>query len=132
MAISTSNKPHWHDRHRHTSHNRTIRCRDPGNDQYWYQYWKARLTPDYYSSAEANDLASDQLGAVLLQTMSQHGLHLEAGCGAGYWVAALRRYGFIIEGVEYARDLVNLVHTANPKLPRPQGDALHIDTTHNH
>jgi SAM-dependent methyltransferase len=132
MAISTSNKPHWQDRHRHISHNRMIWYGDPGNDQYWYQYWKARLTPGYYSSAEANDLASDQLGAVLLQTMSPHGLHLEAGCGAGYWVAALRHYGFMIEGIEYARDLVNLVHTANPELPVRHGNVLHIDSPDNH
>jgi SAM-dependent methyltransferase len=132
MTISTSNKPHWQDRNRQISHGRMIWYGNPGNDQYWYQYWKARLTPDYYTSAQANDLTSDQLGTVLLQTLSPQGLHLEAGCGAGYWVAALRHYGFIIEGIEYARDLVELVHAANPELPVRQGDVLHIDSPDNH
>ena len=132
MTISTSNKPHWQDRHRHISHGRMIWYGDPGNDQYWYQYWKACLTPDYYTSAEANDLTSDQLGTVMLQALSPQGLHLEAGCGAGYWVAALRHYGFMIEGIEHARDLVELVHAANPELPVRQGDALHIDSPDNH
>ena len=132
MTASTSNKPHWQDRHRHTSHGRMIWYGDPGNDQYWYQYWKARLTPDYYASAEANDLKSDQLGTVILQAIHRQGLHLEAGCGAGYWVAALRHHGFMIEGIEYARDLVDFVHAANPGLPVREGNALHIDCPDNH
>jgi SAM-dependent methyltransferase len=132
MTIFISNKPHWQDRHRHISHGRMIWYGEPGNDQYWYQYWKARLSPEYYTSAEANDLASDQLGAVLLQTMSPLGLHLEAGCGAGYWVAALRHNGFMIEGIEYARDLVDLVLTANPELPVRHGNVLHIDSPDNY
>jgi len=80
MTTSTSNKPHWQDRHRHISHGRMIWYGDPGKDQYWYQYWNTRLTPNYYTSAEADDLTSDQLGAILLRVMSPQGLHLEAGC----------------------------------------------------
>jgi SAM-dependent methyltransferase len=132
MTVSTSNKPHWQDRHRYISNGRMIWYGDTGDDQYWYQYWKARLTPDYYASAEANDLTSDQLGTVLIEAMSPQGLHLEAGCGAGYWVAALRHYGFMIEGIEYAPDLVELVHSANPELPVRQGNALHIDSPDDH
>ena len=132
MTMTTPNTPHWQDRHRHISHGRMVWYGDPGDDQYWYQYWKVRLTPDYYAVAEANDLTSDQLGAVMLQTMSTHGLHLEAGCGAGYWVAALRHHGFMIEGIEYTHDLVDLVRAANPDLPVRQGDALDIDRPGNH
>ena len=132
MTISTSNKPHWQDRHRHVSNGRMVWSGDPGDEHYWYDYWKARLTPNYYTSAEANDLTSDQLGTILLQAMSPRGLHLEAGCGAGYWVAALRHYGFMIEGIEYARELVELVHSANPQLPVRQGNVLHIDSPGNH
>jgi SAM-dependent methyltransferase len=132
MKPSISNKPHWQDRPRHISNGRMIWFGDPGDEQYWYRYWKARLTPGYYTSGGANDLASDQLGKILLQTISPQGLHLEAGCGAGYWVDALRNHGFKIEGIEYASDLVELVHAANPELPVRQGNALHIDCPDNH
>ena len=132
MVISTSNKPHWQDRHRRISKGRMVWYGDHGDDQYWYQYWKARLTSDYYTSAEANDLTSDQLGTVLLQAMSPQGLHLEAGCGAGYWIAALRHYGYTIEGIEYARDLVDLVHAVKPQLPVRHGNVLHIDSPDNY
>ena len=132
MTIPTSNKPHWQDRPRNISHGRMVWYGFSGNDQYWYEYWKKRLTPDYYTTAEVNDLTSDRLGGVLLQTISRQGIHLEAGCGAGYWVAALRYHGLSIEGIEYASDLVELVYAANPELPVCQGDALHIDSPDNH
>ena len=38
----------------------------------------------------------------------------------------------MIEGIEYARDLVNLVHAANPELPVRQGNVLHIDSPDDH
>ena len=132
MKTLTTRKPHWQDRHRFVSNGRMAWYGDPGDEQYWYEYWKARLTPDYYTSAEANDLTSDQLGKVLLQAMSPQGLHLEAGCGAGYWVAALLHHGLMIEGIEYSSDLVALVHSANPKLPVRQGNVLHIDSPDNY
>jgi SAM-dependent methyltransferase len=132
MKTLTTRKPHWQDRHRFVSNGRMAWYGDPGDEQYWYEYWKARLTPDYYTSAEANDLTSDQLGKVLLQAMSPQGLHLEAGCGAGYWVAALRHHGLMIEGIEYSSDLVALVLSANPQLPVRQGNAQHIDSPDNH
>jgi SAM-dependent methyltransferase len=132
MKITTTSKPHWLDRHRNVSNGRMAWYGDPGDEHYWYEYWKTRLTPDYYASAEAKDLTSDQLGKVMLLVMAPQGLHLEAGCGAGYWVAVLRRYGLMIEGIEYSRHLVELVHSANPRLPVRQENALHIDRPDNH
>ncbi len=132
MKTSISTKPHWQDRHRHVSNGRMAWYGDPGDEHYWYEYWKARLTPDYYTSAEANDLTTDEPGKVLLQAMPPQGLHLEAGCGAGYWVAALRHHRLMIEGIEYSSDLVALVHSANPQLPVRKGNALQIDSPDNH
>lgn len=124
-------KPHWHGRQRHISKGRMAWYGEPGNEHYWYKYWKARLTPDYYASAEAASLAKDELGRIFLKYVRPEGLHLEAGCGAGYWVAALRHRGYNIEGIENARELVELVHTVNPHLPVQWGDALAIDRPDN-
>ena len=128
MATS-DNKPHWQGRRRHVSHQRIKWYGEAGDERYWYEYWKARLTADYYIAAENTALLQDELGQILLKYLSSHGLHLEAGCGAGYWVAALRQQGFMIEGIEYARELVELVQTVNPQLPVKQGNALAIDCT---
>jgi SAM-dependent methyltransferase len=102
------------------------------DENYWYAYWKGRLNSNYYASAEARLLTNDELGKVLLQEMRPDGLHLEAGCGAGYWVAALRHQGLMVEGIEYAQDLVDLVLSAYPQLPIRWGNALSIDRPDNY
>jgi SAM-dependent methyltransferase len=130
--MKTSSKPHWQDRRRYVSNSRMAWYGEPGDEYYWYEYWKARLTSDYYTSAEKCDLTTDELGKIILKAMSPGGLHLEAGCGAGYWVAALRHYELMIEGIEYSPKLVDLVHSVNPQLPIRQGNALHIDCPDNY
>jgi SAM-dependent methyltransferase len=130
--MKTFNKPHWQARPRYVSNGRMAWYGEPGDEHYWYEYWKARLTSDYYTSAEKCDLTTDELGKVLLKAMRPDGLHLEAGCGAGYWIAALRHHGLMIEGIEYAHNLVDLVHSLNPQLPIRKGNVLHIDCPDNH
>ena len=126
-SASKAGTPHWRGRSRYVSGGRIQWYGEAGDERYWYDYWKARLTADYYSAAEHASLEQDELGEVLLAYLAPGGLHLEAGCGAGYWVAALRRRGLRIEGIEYARELLELVRAANPDLPVKQGDALAID-----
>ncbi|HVB75699.1 MAG TPA: class I SAM-dependent methyltransferase [Ktedonobacteraceae bacterium] len=119
-------KPHWQGRRRHVSRERIAWYGEPGDERYWYEYWRGRLTADYYAAAQNAALRQDELGQILLRYLSPRGLHLEAGCGAGYWVAALHRQGLKIEGIEYARELVELVQGVNPQLPVKQGNALAI------
>src|SRR5712692_4376621 len=104
----------WLNRRRYISDGRMAWYGKSSDQQFWYEHWKARLTPDYYASAEKRDLAKDELGTILLKAMRSDGQHLEAGCGAGYWVAALKRQGLMIEGIEYAHELVDLVHSVSP------------------
>src|SRR5690348_6244120 len=126
-SIPKTDKPHWRGRSRYVARGRMEWYGEAGDERYWYDYWKARLTADYYRAAEHAALEQDELGRILLACLAPQGLHLEAGCGAGYWVAALRQRGLCIEGIEYARELVELVRAANPDLPVRQGDALAID-----
>ncbi len=130
--MKSPKKYHWLNRRCHVSNGRIAWYGEQGDEQYWYDYWKARLDANYYATAEAKPLASDELGKILLQTIPPHGLHLEAGCGAGYWVAALKHHGLNIEGIEYAQNLVELVHSIYPQLPIRHGNALAIDTPDNH
>src|SRR5689334_20635168 len=92
--------PHWRNRRRYIAHRRMEWYGETGDERYWHDYWKARLTADYYCAAEHAALEQDELGQILLAYLATEGLHLEAGCGAGYWVAALRQRGLRIEGIE--------------------------------
>ena len=117
-------KPHWQGRRRHVSNGRMAWYGAASDERYWFEYWKARLTPDYYNTAENAALMQEDLGQILLKYLQPAGLHLDAGCGAGYWVAALRHQGFMIEGIEYAPALVEMAQAAYPQLPVRQGNAL--------
>ncbi len=100
---------------------------ETADEAFWSGYWRDHVNASYYSGAERHDLKSDELGQILLSEMPRHGKHLEAGCGAGYWVAALRAAGYDVEGIEYSRELVERVNQVNPDLPVAYGDALTID-----
>ncbi|MFO7661422.1 MAG: class I SAM-dependent methyltransferase [Chloroflexota bacterium] len=100
---------------------------EPAEESFWFDYWKHLVTPAYFRRAESIDLAKDELGRILLDEMNADGVHLEAGCGAGYWVAALRQNRLNTIGIEYSRDLVKMVKDIYPQLPVSYGDALAID-----
>lgn len=100
----------------------------PGSDpQAWLEYWKSRMGAGYYEQARRRDLRSHPLGRVLLDELDPRGLHLEAGCGGGFWVAALDGAGYRVEGIESSPGLVEFVQTLEPDLPVRDGDALAID-----
>ena len=100
---------------------------EEADEAFWADYWESKVNAAYYRGAEALDLPADELGRPLLVEMSRAGRHLEAGCGAGYWVAALRAAGLNVEGIEYSRELVALVNRVYPRLPVCYGDALALD-----
>lgn len=124
--MQPSKKYSWQNRRQYVSQGRMTWYGESSDEQYWYNYWKARLNTAYYAAAQQRNLANDELGKVLLKEMRSDGLHLEAGCGAGYWVTALTYHGLEVEGIEYAHNLVELVNSINPQLPICQGDALSI------
>ena len=130
--MNSSKKYSWRNRRQYVSRGRMAWYGQSSDERYWYNYWKARLNSGYYATAEQRDLANDELGRVLLKEMHPAGMHLEAGCGAGYWVAVLNQRGMRVEGIEYAHNLVELVNSINPQLPVRQGDALSIDRPNNY
>lgn len=122
---------YWLAQRRYVKNNRMSWHAEPADESFWYDYWHKVVNPAYYERAEKLDLAADEMGTILLAEMSSDGCHLEAGCGAGYWVAALRRVGLNVEGIEYSQELVTLVNEVYPQLPVRFGDALAIDRPDN-
>jgi len=122
---------YWLSHHRYVEDGRMRWHAEQADEAFWAEYWRERVNPAYFQKAAAANLMADELGRVLLAEMSPRGRHLEAGCGAGYWVAALRAAGRDVEGIEYARDLVERVNAVCPELPVRYGDALAIDCPDN-
>ncbi|HRO22770.1 MAG TPA: class I SAM-dependent methyltransferase [Promineifilum sp.] len=122
---------YWLSHRRYVDSGRMRWHAEQADEAFWAGYWRERVTPAYFRKAADADLSADEMGRVLLAEMPVEGRHLEAGCGAGYWVAALRAAGRDVEGIEYARDLVELVNEVCPELPVRYGDALAIDCPDN-
>lgn len=130
MRLSLINSPqkfYWQDQQRQVERGRLSWFAEEANESFWHGYWQARATHVYYANAEAIDLEQDETGQILKTNMVATGLHLEAGCGLGYWVAALRKHGFNVEGLEYAETLVQLINQVYPELPVRAGNALAIE-----
>lgn len=122
---------YWLDHRRYVANGRMSWHAEAANESFWHDYWDARLDAGYFEHAEQFDIMGDELGRVLLDEIPRDGKHLEAGCGAGFWVAALRTAGLDVEGIEYSRDLVEMVNAVYPELPVCYGDALAIDCADN-
>lgn len=118
---------YWQSHQRHFANGRLAWYAEPADADFWYRHWQAKLQQGYLRDAASCDLLHDEMGRVLLRELPRDGVHLEAGCGAGYWVAALRQAGYCVEGIEYAADLVALVNAACPELPVRAGNVLSID-----
>jgi len=102
---------------------------EPSED-FWAELWRQRLAGSYFADADRGDLRD--LENVLVPNLDREGSHLEAGCGAGYWVAALAARGYRVEGVESSKLLVDAVLEIRPDLPVRHGDALALDYPDGH
>lgn len=97
------------------------------NQNYWFNYFAKNLTADHYRNARKLNLSADDLGKVLLGELNLDSQYLEAGCGLGYWVAALRQHGFDVVGIDYSESLIAKVRQIEPNLSVRFGNALAID-----
>ena len=92
---------------------------------YWSEHWsRTQLTTGEFSWAVLGELLHlEPYSNYLPQT----GRILDAGCGLGRYVLALRVLGFEAEGVDYAADTINAVKRIYPDLPVRQGDVTRLD-----
>lgn len=118
-------EPYWRRHHRVYRHQRVEWYGDAPDEGFWNETWRRRLVEGYFEAADRGELAD--LGKILPRVLDADGRHLEAGCGLGYWVAALGARGFTVEGIDSSKDLVTSVLEAKPGLPVRHGDALAID-----
>ena len=92
---------------------------------FWDRHWREWLTPERYTWAEQGCLPDIEIPVI--RYLSHQGKVLEAGCGPGWYVLALRCRGYDAEGVEYATETVRRVRELYPDLPVRVGDVTHLD-----
>ncbi len=88
--------------------------------EFWDEHWRTSLSPAVYKWAAEGHL--DFLESAFLRHLPRTGKILEAGCGLGKYVLALRVRGYDCEGVEWAEETVKTVTSLRPDLPVRRGD----------
>jgi SAM-dependent methyltransferase len=97
------------------------------DETYWASHWRQDVRASYYEAASRFDLSKDPVGRAIQRHLPPGSRILEAGCGPGFWVAALTEAGYRIEGVDFSRALVRAAIEHNPTLPIAHGDATALD-----
>jgi SAM-dependent methyltransferase len=114
--------------------NKVVRCvegqrliyyRAHADAAFWDNHWKVHFSPQTYAQAEKGRL--DTFEKVFVRYLPQSGRILEAGCGLGQYVLALRARGYEAEGIEWAEETVRVVQAHYPDLPIRVGDVTHLE-----
>jgi SAM-dependent methyltransferase len=108
---------------------RLVYYREDPDAAFWDDHWRGHAEVDPYASAERGFLGP--LERPILGHLPREGKILEAGCGPGQHVLALRRRGYDVEGVDWAPETVARAQ-ARPGLPITVGNVAHLPVPDGH
>ena len=100
------------------------------DSEFWDQHWQVHLSPQVFSGAEQGAL--DWFEEPFTRYLPRRGRILEAGCGFGQYVLALRVRGYECEGVEWSAETVKAVRAIRPDSPIRVGDVTQLDVPDGH
>lgn len=95
------------------------------DSEFWDLHWQTHLSSKSYKRAEQGALG--RFEKPFTRYLPPSGRILEAGCGIGQYVLALRSRGFDCEGVEWGRGTVKAVRSIRPDLPIRIGDVTQLN-----
>ena len=100
--------------------------RETADAAFWDEHWRGRPVDELYENARLGKLGGSY-DALFVRHLPRSGRILEAGCGLGQIVVALRARGYDVEGVEWAVDAVETIRAKLPDIPVRVGDATALD-----
>jgi glycosyltransferase involved in cell wall biosynthesis/2-polyprenyl-3-methyl-5-hydroxy-6-metoxy-1,4-benzoquinol methylase len=98
---------------------------ETANAEFWDNHWAGSLTRGAYSEAEQGRLGWFE--EPFMRYLPRTGKILEAGCGIGQHVVALRVRGYEVTGVEWAQQTVHAARVIFPTLPVESGDVTALN-----
>ena len=93
--------------------------------EYWREYWTPPRRAALLNAATTGGLG--ELAPGIETWLPKQHLVLEAGCGPGHVVAALRARGYRARGVDFEPQVVSFVNAAAPELDVRIGDVTRLD-----
>lgn len=104
-------------------------CEAP-DEAFWDRHWAQSI--QRFSLGPTTPEQLGELASPLRRFLPRSGLVLEAGCGAGGYVAVLRNLGYKVEGVEWGHKTVEAIRLHNPGFPVRVGDVSRLDVPNGH
>jgi len=98
--------------------------------QFWDEHWKKHFSPEIYTKADQGNLIWFE--KPFTRYLPKEGRILDAGCGLGRYVKALRVRGYDVEGIEQGTETVKTVRSLYSDLPIRVGDVSHLDVPDNY
>lgn len=92
---------------------------------FWDRHWKTWGHTTMLASAARGALGA--LERPLVRYLPRTGRILEAGCGLGQFVLALRNRGYDVAGVEWEEETVSFIKRSVSDLPVRAGDVTRLD-----
>jgi SAM-dependent methyltransferase len=93
--------------------------------KHWDSLWMGGSIKAFLEKGSSGRLG--ELEHPFIHYLPKEGVILEAGCGTGQYVAALRARGFNVEGIDYAPETIRTIKAIDPTLKVRQGDIFSID-----
>lgn len=91
---------------------------------HWDEQWKGSIKSSLESSRSG---VLGEFEHPFITYLPKKGTTLEAGCGTGKYVCALRVRGYDMEGIDYAPETILKIKAIDPTLQVRQGDIFSID-----
>ncbi|MDH3467413.1 MAG: class I SAM-dependent methyltransferase, partial [Gammaproteobacteria bacterium] len=95
------------------------------DEEFWDRRWTSSEVEERMVAARQGHLGT--YAKWFDRYLPKSGKLVEAGCGLGQYVVALRQRGFDVEGVEWARNTVGMLNDLYPEVPIRAGDVSNLD-----
>lgn len=94
---------------------------------HWDRVWETQDAQTLFAEAKKGSLGHYE--EIFPKHLPREGRILEAGCGLGQLVIALRTRGYDAEGVDYAAQTIRELKTRFPDVPFREGDVTNLDVS---
>ncbi|MGR3175966.1 MAG: class I SAM-dependent methyltransferase [Candidatus Scalindua sp.] len=101
----------------------------PAGSNLWEQHWEEtyKSSSEFYSRYASGHLGHGLLKHIFLKYIPRVGRILEAGCGLGQFVLALRARGYNCVGIDFAFKTILNLKKHFPDIPVMAGDICHLN-----
>jgi len=114
---------------RRVENGRLVYYRRRADSEFWDQHWDSLINPAFYVGWV--DGALKGLESIFTKYLPRGERILEAGCGPGQYVLALRKRGYDAEGIDWGDATIKRVLQLFPELPIRKADVCAIDVPDN-